>query len=179
MSTSNLGEGEGLISPSPTPSNESELLATIKALSDQVTALSAQVNATKAAAPQFKPMERKRSKDEQIRQALRDRASTDGGRTIPMDVQGRELSTSVLKLLEPEFHEEDYVRINPEARVHGSDRTWAEAAERAGLDLGSLVGVVTRTYWINEDLDWKYRVGIKGLSERPSTGLYQSELLPA
>ncbi len=89
--------------------------------------------------------------------------SPEGRRTVPVEYW-------------PVFGPGDIVRLNPDARMHGSDKTWGEvlAGDTRNPDG---IGEVTGTAGYTDNFEPKYRLSISGFSGGV-VGMRESELLP-
>lgn len=76
----------------------------------------------------------------------------------------------------PVFKSGDQVKINPEARIWGSDKTWASILEARRV---SGEGEILSIQYMTKTWEPKYTVHVPGLTRKDGDGFRESELLPA
>jgi hypothetical protein len=175
---------------------DSALADLIRDLSEQVSELKRDVQATKSMTPAYKPMERvdpngaarRREQIDALAHEQKGNADFTSGQNafVPVTsgygfegIMGNRVPENLMNSgqFRKRFSDGDYVRINPDVTREGSERTWGEILEKIGSDG---VGVVTQVLGLYKGGIWKYKVRIPKLGTRNATdGYYDRELLPA
>lgn len=175
---------EAQVSESP---SLTQILQAVDRLAGMVQAQQAEIAELKGAQPKVVKMNRPvetrprntYTPPEQLRAQAMQRLGRDGrayGRLGLLD------DPKNVQALPPEYRPifvvGDLVLVNPDAKVHGSDQTWAEVMERLHRD-DPMEGEVMGVMYISDTWEPKYKVHVPGLTPPNGDGFYESELLPA
>lgn len=168
-------------SPAPEHNQMAEILQRLQALEAENAEL-------KAKQPKFQPMqriERPRSGGYVPPEELRKRDMKElhsNGQMLARNLSvydNPQRWADVPEQYRPVFQTGDLVAVNPEAQVHGSDKTWGEVSLPGGGTASQVVGEVVATLGRSRTWEPKYRVRIPGLTRSGGDGFHESELVPA
>lgn len=164
---------------------QADVTALLGTISEQLGQLSQRIAAVEDRQPQFRPMQRApariapepyRPPEQLLKEAkanLRKEGDTASGRTNYL--QNPEHAKKLPPEYRPIFRSGDTVRINPDAKVFGSDKVWGDVLQTKNTPG---IGEVLAIQYITKSFEPKYTVIVPGLTQRDGDGFRESELLP-